>query len=384
MNVYKWITGLLTCATLTSCFKEEPLNAECDIEQVSIHMDNPLGTFFTASDTIQKVNPSDDVITFRIRRNHGGNLSSIQPNFVLTPGATITQLSNTLTNDNGGELTYRVTSEDQQWHRIYTILIQPVVRTVNDTVAYDFEHFELEPKLEKYYIWHNTLDDGTLGNDWANGNPGFRLSRGSAKPEEYPSIPIIDGYDGHAIQLTTRSTGAFGALAGKRIAAGNFFLGTFDVTLALTSPLQATKFGVPFDREPITMTGYYKYKPGQTYQDKEGNAVPGQIDEAAIYAVFYRNQDEQGNPITLHGDNVKTSSQIIAIADMGKVQPVDTWTAFELTFDYNSPIDYTLLENQGYNLAIVLSSSKEGDQFEGAIGSTLCVDKLRIICKKEE
>ena len=384
MNVCKWMTGLLVCATFTSCFKDEPLNAECDIEQVTIHIDNPMDVFFTAADTTQIVNASDDAITFRVRRNHDRDLSDIQPSFVLTPGATITQLSNNLTSDKGGVLTYRVTSEDRQWNRIYTISIQPVVRTVNDTVAYDFEHFELEPKENKYYIWHNTMDDGTLGNDWANGNPGFRLSMGSAKPEEYPSAPLSEGYDGYAIQLTTRSTGPFGALAGKRIAAGNFFLGTFDVSIALTSPLQATHFGVPFDREPITMTGYYKYKPGPTYQDKNGNAVPNQIDEAALYAVFYRNHDDQGNTLTLHGDNVKTSSQIIAIADMGEVTPVDTWTAFELTFDYNTPIDFTLLENQGYNLAIVFSSSKEGDKFEGAIGSQLCIDKLRIICKKEE
>ena len=146
MNVYKWMTGLVTCVTLTSCFKEEPLNAECDIEQVSIHIDNPLNVFFTVSDTTQTVNASDHVITFRVRRNHKGDLSKIEPKFVLTPGATITQLSNNLTSDKGGQLTYRVTSEDRQWNRIYTISIQPIVRTVNDTVAYNFEHFELEPK----------------------------------------------------------------------------------------------------------------------------------------------------------------------------------------------------------------------------------------------
>lgn len=384
MNVYNWMTGLLTCVTLTSCFKEEPLNAECDIEQVSIQVDNPLNIFFAVSDTTQTVNASDDVITFRVRRNHDGDLSKIEPKFVLTPGATITQLSNNLTSDKGGRLTYRVTSEDRQWNRIYTISIQPIVRTVNDTVAYNFEHFELEPKEKKYYIWHNTLDDGTLGNDWANGNPGFRIARPSAQPSEYPSAPLENGFDGHAVQLTTRSTGFLGAFVKKPIAAGNFFLGTFNVSIASTNPLQATSFGVPFDRAPITMTGYYKYTPGPTYKDKNGKTIPNQIDEASIYAVFYRNHDDQGNPLTLHGDDVKTNSQIVAIADMGKVIPVDTWTAFELTFDYSSTIDYALLENLGYNLAIVLSSSKEGDKFEGAIGSTLCIDKLRIICEKEE
>ncbi|MGI6242192.1 MAG: PCMD domain-containing protein [Prevotella sp.] len=384
MNVYKWITGLLICATFTSCFKEEPLNAECDIEQVSIHVDNPLGIFFAVSDTIQRVNPSDDVITFRVRRNHIGDLSTIQPNFVLTPGATITQLSNTLTSDKGGMLTYRVTSEDRQWSRNYTVSIQPVVRTVNDTIAYDFENFELEPKGKKYYVWHNTLEDGTLGNDWANGNPGFSLSKGSAKPEEYPSTPLKDGYDGYGIQLTTRSTGRLAALFGKPIAAGNFFLGSFDMSQALTDANKATSFGVPFDRQPITMTGYYKYKPGPIYKDQKGNIIPDRTDEAAIHAVLYRNRDEQGNPVMLHGNDVKTNSHIVAIADMGKVPETETWTSFSITFDYSSPIDYTLLEEQGYNLTIVLSSSKEGKEFQGAVDSQLCIDRLRIICKKEE
>ena len=34
--------AMIGSATLTSCFKDEPLNAECDIEQAYIHVDNPL------------------------------------------------------------------------------------------------------------------------------------------------------------------------------------------------------------------------------------------------------------------------------------------------------------------------------------------------------
>ena len=49
-----------------------------------------------------------------------------------------------------------------------------------------------------------------------------------------------------------------------------------------------------------------------------------------------------------------------------------------MTFDGSVPIDATLLANQGYNLAMVFSSSKTGDKFEGAIGSTLYIDKVSI------
>lgn len=376
--------GLLFCSALTSCFKEEPLNAECDIEAVSFHIDNPLGTFFSVTDTLQRVASADSTVTFNVRRNHDVDLSTLVPKLTLTAGATAVPTGGSLDAETGGRLTYRVTSEDQRWHRNYTIVVQPIVRTVSDTVMFDFEHFELESREQRYYIWHNVMEDGTLGNDWANGNPGFRLSMSSASPEDYPSVPLANGYDGYGIQLITRSTGPFGAMAGKRLAAGNFFLGTFDVTKALTNALQATAFGVPFDREPVTMTGYYQYVPGATYQDKNGNAVVGRTDKAAVYAVFYRNHDDAGNTVVLHGDDVKTNAHIIALADMGEVPVTNTWTPFTINFSYTEAVDYDLLANRGYSLAIVFSSSNEGDRFEGAIGSRLCIDKVRVTCKKEE
>ena len=384
MKALRVLAILLLCLALSSCFKEEPLNAECDITQVSFQLENPLGTFFSLTDTLQTVNSTDNTVTFNVRRNHEANLETLQPRFVLTPGATLSKLGGEIDPIEGGRQTYRVTSEDGQWHRDYSLQLIPVVRTIEDTVAFDFEHFELEPQKQKYYIWHNLLPDGTLGNDWANGNPGFQLSMGSATPEQYPTVPLIEGFDGHAVQLTTRSTGPFGVLAGKRLAAGNFYLGTFNVTNALQYPLRATSFGVVFDREPITITGYYKYQPGRTYQDFNGNTVEGRTDQAAIYAVLYRNHDDKGNEVILHGDDVKSNPLIVAIADMADVPTKAEWTAFSLVFQYKSTIDYELLAERGYNLTLVFSSSSEGDKFEGAVGSQLCIDKVRVICKKEE
>lgn len=392
MKGYKWIAGLLTCFALTSCFKEEPLNAECDIEQVFFHVDNPTDVFFSVSDTLQNVRPSEDVITFNVRRKSGIDLATLKPQFKLTPGAQLVELEGgTMDSEKGGTYYYETLSEDKQWKRRYRLNITPTMRTVNDTVKYDFEHFELEPKDKKYYVWHNVLEDGTFGNDWSNGNPGFRIARPSAQPSEYPSAPMENGFDGHAIQLTTRSTGFWGAMSGKPIAAGNFFLGTFDESKAIWEPMNATQFGIPFDREPLVMTGVFKYQPGPIFKDKKGTAMPDRKDSAAIYAVLYYNTEEirSGNniehrKIVLNGENVKTSPNIVAIADMKEVPVTDSWTPFRLDFVYKKPIDYDVLLNRGYNLAIVFSSSNKGDRFEGAIGSQLCIDQIRIICKKEE
>ena len=57
MRYYKMIAAaLIGSSTLTSCFKDEPLNAECDIEQAYIHVDNPTDIFYQASDTLADIN----------------------------------------------------------------------------------------------------------------------------------------------------------------------------------------------------------------------------------------------------------------------------------------------------------------------------------------
>ena len=55
-----------------------------------------------------------------------------------------------------------------------------------------------------------------------------------------------------------------------------------------------------------------------------------------------------------------------------------------MKFDYRETVDPELLANRGYSLAIVFSSSSGGGSFIGAIGSRLCVDKVRLICTHEE
>lgn len=86
----------------------------------------------------------------------------------------------------------------------------------------------------------------------------------------------------------------------------------------------------------------------------------------------------------LYGDDVLTSRYVVAVARMADVTATDGWTQFELDYAYGSDIDTELLGNFGYNLAIVFSSSYEGDKFEGAIGSTLLIDKVRVVCEQPE
>ena len=380
-NLMILLTGVM-CAALTSCMKDEPLNAECDIEQVILHTPNVDEVFFSPTDSVKHLLYTDDAVTFNVRRN--APVEGITLEFKITEGATIERLTEGTGFEADVPVHYRVTSQDGQWHRDYAITVSPEpVHVVSSVIAYDFENFELEPKQGKYYIWHNERLDGTFGNDWATGNPGFKLSMPSAAPENYPTSPI-DGMDGKALKLVTRDTGPFGAMAKMRLAAGNFFLGEFDVSQALSNAMTATRFGIPFNLKPVRFTGYYQYQPGPKFQDKAGKEVPGRVDEGSVYAVFYRNHDAEGNPVRLMGDNVLTSPLVVGIAKVKQLPATNEWTPFDVEFEYDSDIDMQLLANKGYNLAVVFSSSADGAIFEGAIGSCLLIDKVRLYCQTEE
>lgn len=382
---YKIIIAAALCGTLTSCFKDEPLNSECDIEEAYIHADNPEQMFFQPSDSLVRVGSTQTVVVFKQLRQ-GADLTAVAPQFRITPGATITPASGSVQDFSQGEVEYKVTSEDGEWSRTYMVRItaeQPKPEEKADTLKYDFEHFFLETTNNKYYVWSDLLDDNTEALNWATGNGGFAIARGKAKPDEYPTTPLADGYDGNAVKLTTSSTGSFGVMMNMRIAAGNLFTGEFDSKTATKKPLEATHFGAGANNtinfRPLRFQGYYQYAPGATFQDKQGKAVEGQVDQGDIYAVVYKNTDADGNAFYLDGDNVLTSPQIVGKALSGHVDATNGWTAFDIPFEYTSELDPAVLANYGYSLAIVFTSSLDGAAFQGAVGSTLLIDKVRVV-----
>lgn len=364
-----------------SCFKGEPLNTECDIEEAYLHADNPEEMFFSPNDSLVKVLYTESVISFKVRS--GNDLTQLAPTFRITPGATIAPESGSAHDFSSGYVAYEVTSEDGEWTKVYQVGVAEPEAT-SDTICYDFENYALNDK-GKYYVWTDVNSDGSNANNWATGNPGFAISRSSAKPDEYPTTPMADGYDGAAVKLTTQDTGAFGKLKNMRIAAGNLFIGRFDATSAIMAggALRATMFGLKYEstKRPVKFSGYYKYAPGETYQDRDGNPMAGRTDKATIYSVLYRNTDDDGNEVVLNGEDVLTNENIVAMARMAEVDRADEWTQFELEYEYRQEIDQSILDNHGYNFAVVCSSSNDGGNFEGAIGSTLYVDKLRVVCE---
>ena len=375
--------------TLSSCFKEEPLNAECDIEQAYIHADNKilLNSLFTnPSDTLVNVQSDQTNIEFTMRPFAAHTKQA--PIFRLTPGATISPESGSLQDFSKGPVTYTVTSEDKQWSRTYQVSIKKGQTTMPNEIEFEFEDAYLS---KGYYNWQENWNGNKL-DIWATGNSGFKMSNSSSKPEEYPTLMIEDGHRGKGVQLTTRRTSRLADAVKKPIAAGNLFIGQFDATDALLDDaMKATKFGHPFSfsAKPAKLEGWYKYQAGEKFTDKNMKEL-NRHDYGTIYAVLYENIDEKGNAVLLYGDNVQTSKQIVALAlvgethdDNGKVAIGNTpeWRHFSVDFEYKKAIDPIKLKNGGYSLTIVSSSSSDGANFLGAVGSTLWIDSFKLICK---
>ena len=357
---------------LASCIKEEPKNMECDILEAWVEGDDLARHFSQTTDMrISDVSSGTDMLTFTVRRL--STLPALAVHFKLTPGATVSPASGSLQDFKNGPVTYTVTSEDGQWHRTYTVDFREAKLPSN---KYDFEGFELSSN-GKYYIWFDGPDDNTKEYVWASGNEGFMIASPNAAATDYPTVPDENGFDGYCVRLTTRSTGSWGKTFRKPIAAGNLFLGAFNSKYALTNTLKTTEMGIPYVKEPVKVTGYYKYTPGDVFTDKNFNVVD-RIDEPSIYSVLYVNHDEQDNEVMLHGDDVLSSPYIVRKAQVASLPATSQWQKFEMEFDGNTPIDATLLTNRGYSLALVFSSSKTGDTFEGAVGSTLYIDKVEI------
>lgn len=391
------LCGIVVAFSTTSCIKDEKANVECDIENIVV----------TQEDLITYTKIDRDRAIVSLKRKSVNFESEINPTYIVSDGATYT-IENETDKDAVHIEYVKVTSEDKQYSKTYTVLFTPTEIPAH----FGFEYWAVDGKYEKSYEHGMTItnDDGTAEHYpeidlylWDSANLGFSAVASGKGPKEYPTFSTDDAYSGSkAAKLVTRKTGTLGATLNKPIAAGNIFLGEFSgkgINL-MAEPLKATRFGYPYDKIPTSFDVYFKYKrgtyahTGEVFTTREGTP-----DFCAIYAVFFDNViAKKENPLdipTLDGSNVFTSSSIIAIANLHTCDNEEyrkweggtdgEWKFVNIPFkgqkegvDYRTLVDPERLKKQEYSLAIVCCSSYYGDFFEGAIDSELTIDDLTI------
>ncbi|MCM1137232.1 MAG: PCMD domain-containing protein [Muribaculum sp.] len=376
-DIIKLLVYTFVLCTTTSCIKKEPLNAECDITAVIVD-----GDILNRTPVIENTK-----ITLIVKNNV--NVTNLAPKFELTEGSTIEPASGTA-RDFTTPQTYMTTSQDGKWHKVYTIEVKRNEST-SGSFEFSFENVRQATALMGACSYDVFYEKDAIGNEtltWASGNPGFALTLQGTTPATFPTFQSDNGWSGKCVEMVTRATGTFGEGVKKPLAAGNLFIGKFDMTNAVNKPLEATQFGTPFTNIPQTLSGYYKYTPGAQYckmNPSTGKLEPvsGKVDECNVYAVFFEVTEGME---WLDGNNVMADDNpnIIAIARFSEEQRkgASDWTQFSLPFEYRpgKTIDPQKLINGQYSITVVFSSSVDGDYFSGAIGSTLLVDEVFITC----
>ena len=357
MKIKSVIAGIMLCLAVTSCIQNEALNVEAAIDGCS------------GSD-IQQCLIDPNEFTVQLYASRAADPSKININFNLPAGASIVPVQrftedgiNTYNFKDENPRLFKVTSEDGAFSAIYTIRLWQTEMPF----TYDFETLSSDNPYHKF-----TEDNPSSGTiirrlELASGNPGFELTKMAKAPDGYPTVQVNGGVDGgKCVKLETKDTGSFGSMAKMYIAAGNLFIGSFEVGQALSgNAMKATHFGFPFFYYPLRLEGWYKYKAGPTFSSK-GKPVEGRKDECDIYGVLYETDD---NVQFLDGSTSLNSPNIVALARNIKELPeTDIWKQFNFKFEPQNgkSIDPDKLGKGIYKLAIVFSSSVDGAKFEGA------------------
>lgn len=385
-----WILALC-CWCLTSCIKDEALGKECDIESAWVEGTEYEQYFYQTTEMKQEVGSTETNIMFTVR-----SLISLSKEIPLqlkiTDGATVNPASGSPQDFTKGPVVYTVKSQDGAWERTYNVIFQEATLPAE---KFSFEHVETQTdtllsgtnKMHVFYEQVSSSEQDVKKYCWATGNPGAALLMSNSKPEDFPTYSTPDGYMGKGVCLNTQSSGTLGVMFNKPIAAGSLFLGKFLIDYVLSDALKSTLFGVPNGKEPVRITGWYKYQPGKQFTDVKMKVIEGRVDEASIYAVFYRNTDDEGNSYVLDGhaledlDRLLDNPLVYKVAQVKSLPATNTWTQWEMFFEGRDAPD-DIVRAMGCNLALVFSSSKNGARFEGAVGSTLYVDEVEVSYKK--
>ncbi|TDS13206.1 putative glycosyl hydrolase or carbohydrate binding protein [Sphingobacterium paludis] len=335
------------------CIKDAPPNPEADIESVQVESSQLTGNVF-----IDQINR-----TITLNLTAEAFQQGISPVLKLSEGASVKPESGTAIRFDGtAGATYTVTSASGKNIKVYTVKVVNV-----GNWGFDFENWQSHPT--DAYEFPIESDNVQI---WSSGNPGVALSGIPARRDAYPTRSTTDGYLGSsAAELITIKGTTLSEFVGIRLFAGSLFLGDFNASQALLNPLAATEFGQPYIGLPDRFTGYYKYTAGADYQNREGVVQPAVKDKCAIYAVLFNGTER------LNATNVMTSDKVIARAELSDGSDKANFTRFDVPFVYKQGVNIS----DHVMVAIVASSSADGNEYRGAIGSRLVVDSLRVIPK---
>ena len=214
---------------------------------------------------------------------------------------------------------------------------------------------------------------------WGTGNPGTQILNKLA------TIPEDRGNGNLAAHMETLDNGKLAATFGTPISAGSIFTGVFNSDkLDPSDPQAAIEFGTPFAGRPDKLRLKYSYQPGAENKDKSGNVLD-YSDACDIYALL---EVRLGGTVQRLATAWFRSSEVQA--ELTPLELSFTYGELDNTFpDYMKPVDHGFVGADSASfilpthITFVASSSYDGANFAGAIGSMLIIDDVEMVYEEE-
>jgi hypothetical protein len=241
----------------------------------------------------------------------------------------------------------------------------------------------LTPQLDNgdFNLWYKTASDyyepgeSASNTIWGTGNQGTQILGKLA------TTPFDFGNKNLGVKMETVDNGKLAGTFGAPISAGSVFTGVFNPdNIDPSNPQAAIEFGTPFVGKPEKLRLKYSYVTGPVNKDKQGNIL-NYKDACDIYAfleVRIGGKTERLATAWFRSDELQE--------DLTSVELPFTYGELDNTFpDYMFPADHGFVSKDSAefilptHISFVASSSFDGANFAGAIGSVLIIDDVEMI-----
>ncbi len=344
----KKIITLLTLISLFGCVKEDRFP----------YSDKNAILSFTLPGQASATSIDGDSLMVNISFSEGADVTALTPSGVSISNLASISPDTTLPQDFSDPVTYRVTAENgtsSDW--IINVGVQgsePQLANSDFNLWYSVGNYEQPGESASSTFW-----------DTANKPLAIVNSPNTNKVER--------SADDFYVNMITIAAPAL-----VRIAAATIYTGVFtDGPPSVTDPRSNITFGTPYAGTPVSFSTEYQYMPGESYEDADGNVIPGN-DSCDVYVL-----------LQLVDENDPTNVQRVATAWFRSGETVVDWTTITSDFIYGElpagspgymqPIAPEIWAPAGSianQITVVYSSSALGDYFTGAIGSELNADNF--------
>lgn len=268
-----------------------------------------------------------------------------------------------------------------------------------DTVGFQIPNssFDMWYETSQSQVSYFEIGENADEKAWGTGNQGVASAKSLGSTANFPSVRLETAPNQYAAELTTQNMGslAAGALGGyKGIAAGNLYLGTFELGNLVNAH---SVLGYPFSEIPKSFQVDYKYTPALGLLNGRLNPVEG-VDKLDIYLVLEKREGDQVKRLGVawfrSGETQtewETIVQEIKYAHGSAPAGLEDYEKRVLKFGVDGNLAETNPEAMPYavwgdittdtptHILVTFTSSYQGDYFIGAPGSKLTVDNFKLI-----